>query len=65
MPFAITVDDKASVTIRERDTRKQIRVSIEQVATVVKEVVNGQSTWEDIMWKYPSHAAAAASTDAE
>lgn len=58
VPFAVTVDSTDSVTIRERDSKEQIRVSIDEVASVVKEVADGQSTWSDIMGRYPAHAAA-------
>nr|ADR79441.1 glycyl-tRNA synthetase-like protein [Liriodendron tulipifera] len=57
VPLAITVDSTSSVTIRERDSKDQIRVSINEVASVVKEVTDGQSTWADVQWKYPAHTA--------
>ncbi|RVX17888.1 Glycine--tRNA ligase, mitochondrial 1 [Vitis vinifera] len=46
------------VTIRERDSKDQIRVSVEEVASVVKEVTDGQSTWADVLWRYPTHSSA-------
>ncbi|XP_022730589.1 glycine--tRNA ligase, mitochondrial 1-like [Durio zibethinus] len=52
VPFAITVDSTSSVTIRERDSKVQIRVNVEEVASVVKEVTEGQSTWNDMLLKY-------------
>ncbi|RWW08805.1 hypothetical protein BHE74_00027874, partial [Ensete ventricosum] len=58
VPFAVTVDSTTSVTIRERDSKQQIRVSIDEVASVVKEVTDGQSTWGDVMWRYPTHSTA-------
>lgn len=57
VPFAVTVDSVATVTIRERDSKEQIRVAVDEVASVVKEVTEGQSTWADVMWRYPTHAA--------
>ncbi|KAK3008365.1 hypothetical protein RJ639_014073 [Escallonia herrerae] len=57
VPLAITVDSTSSVTIRERDSKQQIRVSIEGVASVVKEVTDGLSTWGDVLWKYPTHSS--------
>ncbi|XP_057970300.1 glycine--tRNA ligase, mitochondrial 1-like [Malania oleifera] len=62
VPFAVTVDSTSEVTIRERDSKKQIRVNVEEVASVVKEVTNGESTWADVLWRYPSHHSSA-STD--
>ena len=38
VPFAITVDSETSVTIRERDSKDQIRVNVDEVATVVKDI---------------------------
>ncbi|XP_039042339.1 glycine--tRNA ligase, mitochondrial 1-like [Hibiscus syriacus] len=52
VPFAVTVDSTSSVTIRERDSKVQIRVNVEEVASVVKEVTEGQSTWNDMLSKY-------------
>ncbi|VAH47436.1 unnamed protein product [Triticum turgidum subsp. durum] len=63
VPLAITVDSTTSVTVRDRDSKDQIRVEVDEVALVVKEVTDGQSTWADIMWRYPAHTALA--TDEE
>ncbi|TMX02153.1 hypothetical protein EJD97_022556 [Solanum chilense] len=57
VPFAITVDSASSVTIRERDSKQQIRVNVDEVASVIKEVTEGQSTWGDVLWKYPTHSS--------
>ncbi|KAF8398376.1 hypothetical protein HHK36_017303 [Tetracentron sinense] len=60
VPFAVTVDSTSSVTIRERDSKDQIRVSVEEVALVVKDVTDGQSTWTDVLWRYPTHSSVSA-----
>ncbi|CAD6263910.1 unnamed protein product [Miscanthus lutarioriparius] len=60
VPLAITVDNTTSVTVRDRDSKDQIRVEVDEVASVVKEVTDGQSTWADIMWRYPAHTTSAA-----
>lgn len=60
VPFAITVDSTSSVTIRERDSKDQIRVDVEKVASVVKEVAEGRSTWADVLNIYPPHTSASA-----
>ncbi|PUZ46925.1 hypothetical protein GQ55_7G123000 [Panicum hallii var. hallii] len=65
VPLAITVDNTTSVTVRDRDSKDQIRVEVDEVASVVKEVMDGQSTWADIMWRYPTHTASAAEDEAE
>ncbi|OIT06599.1 PREDICTED: glycine--tRNA ligase, mitochondrial 1-like [Nicotiana attenuata] len=57
VPFAITVDSTTSVTIRERDSKQQIRVNVDEVASVIKEVTDGQSTWGDVLWRYPTHSS--------
>ncbi|KAI3929570.1 hypothetical protein MKX01_025738 [Papaver californicum] len=57
VPFAITVDTTTTVTIRERDSKDQIRVEIEKVASVVQDVTDGVRTWADIQWEYPSHSS--------
>ncbi|GMH23485.1 hypothetical protein Nepgr_025328 [Nepenthes gracilis] len=59
VPFAITVDSTTSVTIRERDSKEQIRVNVDEVASVVKEVIDGHSTWADVLWRYPTHSSSA------
>uniref|UniRef100_A0A803NDL4 glycine--tRNA ligase n=1 Tax=Chenopodium quinoa TaxID=63459 RepID=A0A803NDL4_CHEQI len=60
VPFAITVDSENSVTVRERDSKQQIRVNVNEVSSVIKEVTDGQSTWADVQWRYPSHSSASA-----
>ncbi|OAY42569.1 glycine--tRNA ligase, mitochondrial 1 [Manihot esculenta] len=57
VPFAITVDSTSSVTIRERDSKDQIRVNVEEAASVVKSVTDGQSTWDDVWLTYPHHSS--------
>ncbi|PWA60601.1 hypothetical protein CTI12_AA377700 [Artemisia annua] len=63
VPFAVTVDSTTSVTIRERDSRDQIRVNVDEVATVVKDVSEGRTTWADILQRYPAHTSASADAD--
>ncbi|KAG8388166.1 hypothetical protein BUALT_Bualt02G0097600 [Buddleja alternifolia] len=57
VPFAVTVDSTSSVTIRERDSKQQIRVNVDVVASLVKEVTDGVSTWADVLWRYPTHSS--------
>ncbi|KAM0984690.1 hypothetical protein EV2_012468 [Malus domestica] len=49
-PFAITVDSTTSVTIRERDSKDQVRVNLKEVVVVVKELTAGLKTWADV-WR--------------
>ncbi|KAI4304880.1 hypothetical protein MLD38_040339 [Melastoma candidum] len=60
VPFAITVDSQVDVTIRERDSKDQVRVNIKEAASVIKEVVDGQRTWADVWSTFPQHASASA-----
>ncbi|KAL6567160.1 hypothetical protein OROMI_015564 [Orobanche minor] len=57
VPFVITVDSTTSVTVRERDSKQQIRVNMEEVVSVIKDLIEGQSTWADVMGKFPSHSS--------
>ncbi|CAN0890350.1 Glycine--tRNA ligase, mitochondrial 1 [Linum grandiflorum] len=60
VPFAVTVDSADSVTIRERDSKDQIRVKLEDVASVVKSVSDGQTTWEDVWSRFPHQSTGSA-----
>lgn len=51
VPFAITVDSTTSVTIRERDSKNQIRVGVDEAALVVKSLTDGLRTWDDVCSK--------------
>ena len=57
IPFGITIDDitlkDKTVTLREIDTMKQIRVPIDEVGIIIKNCCNRIEKWEDIIKKYP------------
>jgi glycyl-tRNA synthetase len=57
-PFAVTVDFDSlkdySVTLRERDTTKQIREKIPVIVDIIKELVEERLTWADVMAKHPA-----------
>jgi glycyl-tRNA synthetase len=55
VPFAITVDSVSTVTIRERDSKDQIRVNVDEVASVIRQVIDGPLTWGDLLLKFPRH----------
>ncbi|XVE66080.1 hypothetical protein DITRI_Ditri08aG0052500 [Diplodiscus trichospermus] len=57
VPFAITVDSTKDVTIRERDSKLQVRVVVEEAASIVKSVMDGQRTWEDVWENFPHHTS--------
>ncbi|KAL4342970.1 hypothetical protein HN51_061281 [Arachis hypogaea] len=58
VPLAITVDSTSSVTIRERDSKDQVRVDAEKAASVVREVTEGHKTWQDVWSTFPHHSSA-------
>jgi glycyl-tRNA synthetase len=51
-PFAITVDyeslEKNDVTIRDRDTEKQIRVPIPELRGILHNLINGEMEFEKV-----------------
>ncbi|KAJ3201585.1 Glycine--tRNA ligase 1, mitochondrial [Entophlyctis luteolus] len=57
-PFAVTVDFQTlkdgTVTLRERDTLRQIRQSVEVVLAVVKHLVEERLSWGDVEARYPA-----------
>jgi glycyl-tRNA synthetase len=50
-PFAITIDfdslENKDVTIRDRDTEKQIRVPIKELRSVLHDLINGEIAFKD------------------
>ena len=57
VPFAVTVDFQSvqdnTVTLRERDSTKQIRLHKDDITNVVSKIVRGKMTWTDLTKKYP------------
>ena len=57
IPFGITIDDVTpkdnTVTFREIVTMKQIRVPIDDIVVVLRNLCNRIEKWEDVMKKYP------------
>lgn len=61
IPFAITLDydtlnDPHPVTLRERDTKQQLTIPINEICAVVKELSAAKVTWEQLCQKYPVYA---------
>ncbi|XP_024378886.1 glycine--tRNA ligase, mitochondrial 1 [Physcomitrium patens] len=52
IPFAITVDFDEGVTVRERDSKQQVRIPDAEVVDVVRDLSNGTVVWEDVAAKY-------------
>ncbi|KAF8822647.1 glycyl-tRna synthetase [Cardiosporidium cionae] len=57
IPFAVTVDFQSlqddTVTIRERDTTKQIRAPFSEAPIIIYDIIHDFFNWEGIMTKYP------------
>jgi len=57
IPFAITIDyttkENGTVTLRDRDMTSQIRVKIEEVASLVTALIQKKTTWKECEEKYP------------
>lgn len=60
-PFAITVDFDTlvddTVTLRERDTMRQVRIEIAEIPGVIATLVTGNMTWENAESIYPKFDA--------
>lgn len=56
-PFGITVDfqtvEDGSVTVRERDTMKQIRCSKEDAVKAIADMVDERRTWAEVSAEFP------------
>lgn len=58
IPFGITVDfdslkEPHTVTLRERDTTAQVRIPVDKVADVVRELSTGRTTWHQVTTQFP------------
>uniref|UniRef100_A0A034WFT8 Glycine--tRNA ligase n=2 Tax=Bactrocera dorsalis TaxID=27457 RepID=A0A034WFT8_BACDO len=58
IPFGITIDfdtlkEPHSVTLRDRDSLKQVRIGINEVTEVVKDLCTGKVHWSQVIEKYP------------
>ncbi|KAL1923592.1 uncharacterized protein VTP21DRAFT_8572 [Calcarisporiella thermophila] len=56
-PFAVTIDFQSvqdgTVTLRERDTTKQIREKSDVILQLLKELCEETTTWDEVIKKYP------------
>ncbi|GBG77644.1 hypothetical protein CBR_g24092 [Chara braunii] len=63
VPFAITVDFQSlqdnTVTLRERDSCNQVRISVNDVVGVVKRLCENSLSWVEVLGQYPSVERAA------
>ncbi|XP_021703521.1 glycine--tRNA ligase isoform X2 [Aedes aegypti] len=67
IPYGITIDfdtlkEPHSVTLRERDSMKQVRIGVDEVSQVVRDLARSRLTWSDVEAKYPKFEQQEAST---
>lgn len=62
IPFAITVDfdtvKDETVTLRGLDSMKQIRLPLADLSSLILNLANAQSTWEEAVEKYGLYESA-------
>ena len=52
------VQTDSTVTLRERDSMAQVRVPVAEIASVVRSLVDGAVSWEEVAAKYPAQKGA-------
>eukprot|EP01097_Dermamoeba_algensis_P002558 TRINITY_DN2018_c0_g1_i4.p1 TRINITY_DN2018_c0_g1~~TRINITY_DN2018_c0_g1_i4.p1 ORF type:complete len:663 (-),score=203.95 TRINITY_DN2018_c0_g1_i4:55-1938(-) len=67
IPFGVTIDFDTikddTVTLRDRDSTQQIRIKIDELAGVVKQLIEGKLKWADVLQKFPKFESAADKDD--
>lgn len=57
LPFGITIDFQTliddSVTVRERDSMSQVRVTIDKLPNLIQQLVNETITWDYVKSRFP------------
>jgi len=57
IPFCITIDHETleddTVTIRDRDSKEQVRVPIKELEDILNKLISGSVSFEDIKKRYP------------
>lgn len=58
IPFSITIDfdslkHPATVTLRERDSKEQLRIPMDEIVAVVRNLSKEKCTWQMLCQKYP------------
>ncbi|KAH8740558.1 glycyl-tRNA synthetase [Cryptosporidium ryanae] len=57
IPFGITIDFQSikdnTVTLRERDSMKQVRISSNEVVLVIFKIINQEIDWKHVIENYP------------
>lgn len=52
VPFAVTVDSEDTVTVRERDSKEQVRIPVGQVPSVLRDLCDRQLSWAEAKSRY-------------
>ena len=56
-PVGITVDFQSiednTITLRDRDTTKQVRSDVGTICNAIKSMVEGQKSWQDVQKQLP------------
>eukprot|EP00731_Ephydatia_muelleri_P007992 Em0004g330a len=69
IPFGVTIDfdiiKTDSVTLRERNSTRQVRVKISELAEAVRGLVRGWFVWADVEAKYPAFSGQESTTSQE
>lgn len=57
-PLGITIDFQTvkdnSVTLRDRDSTKQVRATEDEICAAIKSLVDGEETWEEVQKRLPA-----------
>ncbi|RMD40435.1 hypothetical protein DV735_g4693, partial [Chaetothyriales sp. CBS 134920] len=57
-PLGITIDFQTvkdnSITLRDRDSTKQVRASEDEIVAAIKALVDGEETWTDVQARLPA-----------
>lgn len=58
IPFSVTIDFDTfripnTVTLRERDTKEQLRIPLDNIGAIVRDLSKGNLTWKQLSEKYP------------
>ena len=56
-PLGVTVDfqtvNDGSLTLRDRDSTKQLRASEEEITKAIESIVRGEESWQDVAMRLP------------
>jgi glycyl-tRNA synthetase len=57
-PLGITIDFQTvkdnTITLRDRDSTKQVRASVDEICAAIKSLAEGEETWESVSKRLPA-----------